>query len=133
MRHVGQTTFVAMPFEREFDDIYYFGIKGPVEEHGRKCERIDQDHFTGDIVTRIEQRISACGFFIGDITRQNANVLIEVGYAKALQKPIILLSQDKNTPFDLQTQKQIRYKPHAIFKLASDLNTLLDELLPDRE
>ena len=106
--------FVAMPFKKEFDNIYFFGIKGPVEAHGRKCERVDQEHFTGDIIRQIKDRIAACEMVIGDLTGQNANVFYEIGYAEGLGKTVLLLSQDQETSFDLQTQRQIRYKPLEI-------------------
>jgi hypothetical protein len=122
--------FVAMPFAKEFDNIYFFGIKGPVEAHGRKCERVDQEHFTGDIITQIKKRIDACEMVIGDLTGQNANVFYEVGYAEGQEKRVLLLTQDDNTPFDLKTQRQIRYQPIDIRGLADIIAAELDHLLP---
>lgn len=121
--------FVAMPFAKEFDNIYFFGIKGPVEAHGRKCERVDQEHFTGDIITQIKNRIAACEMVIGDITGQNANVFYEIGYAEGLAKNVLLLTQDDNPPFDLKTQRQIRYQPIDIRGLAETVKAELEHLL----
>jgi hypothetical protein len=122
--------FVAMPLAKEFDNIYFFGIKGPVEAHGRKCVRVDQEHFTGDIIKEIRDGIAACEMVIGDITGQNANVFYEIGYAEGLGKSVLLLTQDDNPPFDLKTQRQIRYQPIDIRGLADIVAIELDHLLP---
>lgn len=89
LRHL----FVAMPYAKKFNNVYYFGIKQPIELRGRKCERIDQDAFTGDIVDRIKTRIRGSELVIADITGNNPNVFFEVGYAEGLDKRVILLSQ----------------------------------------
>lgn len=122
--------FVAMPFAREFNNVYFFGIKGPVEQHKRKCERVDQDQFTGDIISRIKERIMSAELVVGDMTGHNANVFYEIGFAEGLGKTIILLSQDGNVPFDLHSQRHIRYDPLDIARLASDLKNLLGHVLP---
>lgn len=122
--------FVAMPFVREFNNVYFFGIKRPVEQHKRKCEGVDQDQFTGDIISRIKERIMSAELVIGDMTSQNANVFYEIGFAEGLGKTVILLSQDGNVPFDLHSQRHIRYDPLDIARLASDLKNLLSHVLP---
>ena len=121
--------FIAMPFANEFDNAYYFGIKQPVELHGRKCERVDQDAFTGDIIERVKRRISGCELVIADITGSNPNVFYELGYADGAGKPVIVISQEQETPFDLKTRRQIRYSPHDILSLAKVIGEQLDELL----
>jgi hypothetical protein len=121
--------FIAMPFAKEFDNAYYFGIKQPVEHHERKCERVDQDAFTGDIIERVKRRISDCELVIADITGNNPNVFYELGYADGAGKRVIVISQEQDTPFDLKTRRQIRYKPHDILSLAKAIDEQLHELL----
>ena len=121
--------FVAMPFATEFDNAFYFGIKQPVERRLRKCERVDQEVFTGDIVERLKNRISSCDLVIADITGNNPNVLYELGYADGLGKPVIVISQEQETVFDLKTRRQIRYRPLDIRSLAEVLDKELSELL----
>lgn len=118
--------FVAMPYAQEFNNTYYFGIKHPVEQLGRKCERVDQDAFNGDIVERIKQRIASAELVIADITGNNPNVYFEVGYAEGIGKTAILISQKQETPFDLKTRRQIRYDPLDILSLANALREQLD-------
>jgi hypothetical protein len=42
--------FVAMPFAQSMDDIFHYGILGPVNAAGLLCERADFATFTGDIM-----------------------------------------------------------------------------------
>jgi hypothetical protein len=121
--------FVAMPFAKEFNNVYYFGIKQPVELRRRKCERVDQDAFTGDIIDRIKKRIDLCELVIADITGNNPNVFFEVGYAQGRRKTVILLSQTEDTPFDLKTQRQIRYDPQDLSSLVNAISKQLDDSL----
>lgn len=107
--------FIAMPYAKEFNNVYYFGIKQVVEKRGRKCERVDQDKFTGDIVQRIKERIKSSRLVIADITGNNPNVFYEVGFGDGCEKTIILISQEqKNIPFDFKTQRLIMYDPQDI-------------------
>ncbi|CAN5439997.1 hypothetical protein BH20BAC1_BH20BAC1_22660 [soil metagenome] len=78
--------FIAMPYAREFNNLYYFGIKQTVERLGRKCERVDQEKFTGDVVQRIKERISSSKLVIADLTGNNPNVFYEVGFADGCGK-----------------------------------------------
>lgn len=126
-RHV----FVAMPFAREFNNVYYFGMKAPVEQRKLKCERVDDDKFTGDIVKRIKDRIASAAVVLADISGKKPNVLYEAGFADGLQKKIIFLSQKQDTVFDISTQRQIIYDPQDISSLANELGALLDSILPD--
>jgi hypothetical protein len=52
-----QHVFVAMPFSKDLEDVYVFGIQGPVNTAGYLCERVDMATFTGDILDRIKLRI----------------------------------------------------------------------------
>ena len=118
--------FVAMPFKKEFDDIFYFGIQGAVHENGMLCERIDQESFTGDILSRILSRIEQAKFVIAELSGSNPNVYLEVGYAWGKGKPTILLTKDANDlQFDLRGQRCLEYG--RIIDLKNDLNKQLKQ------
>lgn len=103
--------FVAMPFKKEFDDIFYFGIQGAVHENGLLCERIDQDSFTGEILARILDKIEKAKFIIAELSGANPNVYLEVGYAWGKSKPTILLAKDvKELQFDIRGHKCLSYE-----------------------
>lgn len=102
--------FVAMPFSPEFEDVYIFGIQGPVQEAGLLCERVDMDLFTGDIVERIKSRIATSKFVIADLTGSNPNVYLEVGYAWGTKVPAILLTKNPDElKFDVKGQRCLIY------------------------
>ena len=112
-----------MPFVEDFDDIYQLGIKQSCEENGAYCERVDEQIFTESILERVYNQISKADFIIADMTNRNPNVFYEVGYAHALGKRTILLTQNaKDIPFDL------KHYPHIIYN--NKISKLKDELTP---
>jgi hypothetical protein len=113
--------FVLMPFDSKFDDIYKFGIKGAAEDAGAYAERIDEQIFTEGILDRIFNQINKADVIVADMTGRNANVFYEVGYAHALGKVVLLLTQDANDiPFDL------KHHQHTVY--SGSIDTLRSEL-----
>ena len=102
--------FVAMPFAAELDDVYHYGIAGPVKQAGLLCERVDQAVFDGLIIARIRERIESARVVIADLTLANPNVYLEVGYAWGRGRPTILLVRDvKELRFDVQGYRCLVY------------------------
>jgi hypothetical protein len=102
--------FVLMPFANEFDDVYRLGIRAACEEAGAYCERVDEQMYEGTILTRIYNQIALARLVIADMTGRNPNVFYEVGYAHALDKRVILLTQNEaDIPFDLE------HYPHIVY------------------
>lgn len=81
--HGQPMVFVAMPFKREFDAVFFTAIDTAVRNVGAVCERIDMIEFSGDILTEIKRRISACSAVVADVSQGNPNVLYELGFAYA--------------------------------------------------
>lgn len=119
--------FVAMPFSEEMEDVYIFGIQGPVNSAGYLCERVDMATFTGDILTRIKSRIGTAALVVADLTGANANVYLEVGYAWGKDRPTLLLAKKSDElKFDVRGQRCVLYKNIADLakKLEADLAAL---------
>lgn len=113
--------FVLMPFIEKFDDIYNFGIKGAAEDANAYAERVDEQRFTEGILDRIFNQISKADVIVADMTDRNENVFYEVGYAHALGKIVLLLTQNADDiPFDL------KHRPHTIY--GGKIKTLRHEL-----
>lgn len=117
MRSVGYDSqskphiFVAMPFAEEMEDVFHFGIQGPVNASGFLCERADIASFTGDVVEWVKRRIASASLVIADLSGANPNVYLEVGYAWGCGRPTILLTRDtSHLRFDVQSQKCLTYK-----------------------
>lgn len=108
--------FVLMPFSSEFDDIYQIGIKEACDKAGAYCERVDEQIYGEKILDRVYNQISKADIVIADMTGRNPNVFYEVGYAHALGKLTILLTQDSDDiPFDLKPFPHIVYEKKVAF------------------
>lgn len=115
--------FVLMPFDSAFDDIYKFGIKGACDDVGAYAERVDEQIFSEGILDRIFNQISKADVIIADMTGRNPNVFYEVGYAHALGKIVILLTQSaQDIPFDL------KHRQHTVY--GGKIDTLRTDLIP---
>lgn len=114
--------FVLMPFEKKFNDVYQLGIKKACDEAGAYAERIDEQIFKESILQRIYNQIDKADVIISDMTGRNPNVFYETGYAHALGKNVILLTQNADDiPFDL------KHYPHIIY------GGVITELIPQLE
>jgi len=114
--------FVLMPFDKKFDDIYKFGIKGAANELGAYAERLDEQLFTEGMLDRIFNQISKADVIVADMTGRNPNVFYEVGYAHALGKIVLLLTQKtEDIPFDL------KHRQHTVY--GGSIDTLKSELV----
>jgi hypothetical protein len=119
--------FVAMPYAEEFQDVYEFGIYGPVRRCGYICEKVDETSFTGDILHRIKQKIESAKIVIADLSGSRPNVYLEVGYAWGHGVPVVFLSKEgEPLHFDVQTHRCIYYK--TIGQLARDLERFLRQI-----
>lgn len=113
--------FVAMPIAPELEDLYELGIKAACKNAGAYAERVDKQVFTESILDRIYNQISKADIIVADMTGRNPNVFYEVGYAHALGKTVILLTQKaEDIPFDL------KHYPHIVYE--GKINYLLKEL-----
>lgn len=103
--------FVLMPFVKEFDDVYKLGIKPACEKAGAYAERVDEQIFQESILQRIYNQVAKADVIVSDMTGRNPNVFYETGYAHALGKHVILLTQDAaDIPFDL------KHYPHIVYR-----------------
>ena len=119
--------FIAMPFSKEFEDIYYYGIQGALHAAGFLCERIDQQAFTGDILEQIKKKIEHADLVIAELSGANANVHLEIGYAWGKGRPTILLTKNsRELPFDVRGQRCLIYNniQHLEQLLTSELSQL---------
>jgi len=113
--------FILMPFDKKFLDIYVYGIKGAAEDAGAYAERIDMMIFNEGILDRLFNQINKADVIVADMTGRNPNVFYEVGYAHALGKIVILLTQNaEDIPFDL------KYRQHIVY--GGEIQTLRKEL-----
>jgi nucleoside 2-deoxyribosyltransferase len=103
-------SFVLMPFDKSFDDIYKMGIKETASSLDIIAERVDEQIFQEGILDQIYRQIDAADIIIADMSGQNPNVFYEVGYSHAKEKICILLTNNtEDIPFDLKHHRHIVY------------------------
>jgi hypothetical protein len=124
---------VVMPFDGAFDEVYAT-MKRSVEsipDRDLICLRVDEDLQARRITGKIEDHIRSADICIADITGLRANVLWEVGYIEALQKPLIAVSQTKDPlPFNIGDIAVIYYnRSHLQESLARPLIQAIQQTL----
>lgn len=105
--------FVIMPFAREFNEVYdniRLAVEGAQLTERVKCIRLDEIAGAGRISERLVRQLTDAVVCIADVTGTNPNVMWEVGYAIALDKPTLLISQDGTLPFDLKDMLTVFYE-----------------------
>lgn len=133
------TSFVAMPFREHFSyrssEILKNVIGAAVDEANRRGEakrlfaapgRVDMPGGATPVTDEIVQGIIESHFFIGDVTFENAGVLLEIGIALGTKPAdqIILITQGSYTDlhFDLRNNRVLSYSPGGeLASLASAL------------
>jgi len=107
-----------MPFASEFDDVYAT-IKGVIEsstmtQNGR-CFRLDDARPAGRITDRLLSELRAATLCVADLTGNKPNVMWELGFAMALGKPTIVVTQTlDDLPFDIKDMQSIEYQRHHL-------------------
>jgi len=103
--------FVIMQFSAPFDELYSDVIQPVGTENGFAVVRADELHGPGLIIADIERQILEAKAIIADITPNNPNVYWEVGYAHAVRKPTVLITQhDTKLPFDVSPFRTLFYE-----------------------
>ena len=136
-----------MPFGEEFNDVYKSmeaacrqysesdSTKRLLANHPRReqllqleCTRIDQVRGGAfDITELLIESLRSATICIADITGKNQNVLWELGFAMALDKPVVVLTQKRaEVGFDLRNFRNIAYQRDQL--AASLEQPLLEEL-----
>ena len=127
--------FVIMPFDNRFDDVYQ-AIKTAANNaavpSSIQCRRLDEIRGSGKITEDLINEIAKAAFCIADLTGNNANVMWEVGYAMALNKPTIFMTQDRPQalPFDIRDMRTHFYNRDALAQtVTADLQEPIKQTL----
>jgi hypothetical protein len=116
--------FVLMPFSPDFNDVFELGIKVACNECDMYCERVDKQIFEERILDRIYNQITKADIIVSDLSNKNPNVLYETGYAHALGKRVIhVTNKASEITFDLA------HHPHVIYESIMDLKAELKKWL----
>lgn len=103
---------VISPFGGFHDSYYEEILKPSMEEIQIDIIRTDDIYHTTAIIEVIFDQILHSDFLIADISEKNSNVYYELGAAHSLEKPVILIAEEKErdkVPFDIKHLKTIFY------------------------
>jgi nucleoside 2-deoxyribosyltransferase len=110
--------FVIMPFAQEFDDVYSvikLAISSSVPGEHVTCHRLDEIKSAGRISDDLLRELHEATVCIADLTYNKPNVMWEIGYAMALNKPLLLIVQTLNEiPFDIKDMRTISYNRQSL-------------------
>jgi len=105
--------FVSMPQSAPFPAQYKMAIEQPLRAAGYNPVFMGDAQVSGQIHDEIFSRIRGCSLFIADVTNMRHSVLIEIGYALAMDIPRIVMRseevKDGDLPFLLQGIQIARY------------------------
>jgi len=105
--------FILMPFADEFLDVYNHLIFDALEDSGYSVKRADDIKSQNNIIADIVDGIVNSDLIVADLTGENPNVYYELGIAHALNKKVILITQEiDEIPFDLRSYRVIGYSTH---------------------
>ena len=109
-----KTCFVLMPFDKKFDPVYMTCILPTLTKRKWICTRADRIFEPREIMLLIWEQVLRVDLIIADLTGRNANVFYELGYAHALHKNSVLITQSiEDVPFDLRHRQMIKYAATA--------------------
>jgi hypothetical protein len=126
--------FMLMPFAPELKPIYDDHIKKVAYSLSLSITRAD-DFFSPTVIMQdIWSAIFHTSILIADCTGKNPNVFYEIGIAHALNKPVILITQNPDdVPFDLRHRRYIHYdlSRRGFEKFEHDLTLSIQETQKD--
>jgi CheY-like chemotaxis protein len=103
-----QSCFVAMPFSRDYDELFRSIARSVAPSY--VCIRVDQVVFNKSIVEKIFKEIRDAKLIVFLSTDRNPNAFYECGFATALGKEIVTLTdKHANLPFDIRDRTALAY------------------------
>lgn len=124
-----------MPFKQDFNDVWRGGIQRAAQTVGFKPIRVDMINRSTNITDDIVDSIDKCRLAIVDVTDNNPNVMFELGYTLAKNKPNIIISQSADyLPFDIRNIRTIVYQNSwsGIEELNGKIQDFLSEFSPHK-
>jgi hypothetical protein len=108
------TCFVIQCFDHGvYDRRYVETIKPALQRAGADAQRADEILGLNPVIEKIQRAIESAAICVAEVSTDNPNVWLELGYALALDRPTVILC-DKSTrerlPFDIQHRPVIYYR-----------------------
>ncbi|HJW03919.1 MAG TPA: hypothetical protein VJ548_11590 [Azospira sp.] len=108
------TCFVIQSFDGgKYDRRYRETIRPALERAGADPQRADEILGLNPVIEKIESAIEAASICLAEVSEDNPNVWLELGYALALARPTVILCERTvrpKLPFDVQHRPVIYYR-----------------------
>lgn len=105
--------FIIMPFQRDFDNVWFGGIKPACTECHYAPLRVDEVNLSSLITDDIERYSNMADVVVVDLTGNNPNVMFDLGWSLAKnKKPIVICQGDHSSKvaFDVRGIRHISYE-----------------------
>jgi len=125
--------FVVQPFDQKFDIVFESITEAAqnacnLQDKKPKIFRVDS-LYDISLIESLYQALESSDLIVSDITETNPNVMYELGYAHALKKPVIILSEvATQVPFDTKATNILFYDRQ---KKRTEFTHRLQELMED--
>lgn len=108
------TCFVIQAFDGgKYDRRYVETVKPALEKAGVEPQRADEILGLNPVIDKIETAIESAAICVAEVSEDNPNVWLELGYALALDRPTVILcdrTARPRLPFDIQHRPVILYR-----------------------
>lgn len=112
-----RSVFVIQTFDSgKFDKRYAETIRPGIVKGGAEAQRADEILGVEPIIQKIEDAIRNADICLAEVSQDNPNVWLELGYALALNKPTVILCDRglrDRLPFDVQHRPVIFYSTES--------------------
>jgi hypothetical protein len=96
--------------ERHYLQVYDRIIRMPLQEAGFTCQRADEQSEFGPVPEQVITGLRTADLVVADLSGNNPNVLYELGFRHALDRPLVLIVDDPDKlPFNVRTLRTHRY------------------------
>ncbi len=84
-----------------------------------------------DAVSQTERLLGRCAVVVADLSTNEADVLYEVGYARALGRPVVQIcaATHGSLPFMVRNRETLLYEPGRTYLLVDELASYLRAVL----
>lgn len=120
--------FVAIPSGEEELQLFWQGIQPALETQGLSFFRADRPLLDDAALFELCQELHSCQLAIFNLTGQAANVMLALGLAYGIDKPVIILQQQDETELGkLNNSGYLRYA--GVRDIKKNLSAMLPQLL----
>jgi len=128
--------FVIMPYSKESDLVYRGAIVPALmslpqhEVLALRADTMGIQELT--LRTHVEGAVRSADFCIADVRGGNPNVMYELGFAKALGKPVLLISDEESlsaVPSDVRASVIIGYRTEELGRFRAQLSAACEHLV----